>query len=603
MGALLVLAAGFPAALTATVALPALAPIARAAAMDPPSGVVAFHGDDAALARSGGMICGGSLVVMSADGLALTLVEALPSADAPGHPPETVGGGPDAAVNPPKTLTVVLPGGRTRTAEIVRRGATTTALLVRIQDLPADCRPLAFADPRALVPGDEAWSAGNAAAAIELDAEPALSHGVISGLYDLPADAPPVRGRFGHILSTYRGQVIETDAAVNDGSQGGALLDADGRCIGLLSLAEARERRLGPAVPIHLVLADLGLTPPLPQAASGVSWSRPVAAAAGAVALVYLERPEGLGNPSEIPRPRPIEDVPVFDRERAQGRWDLYYHQQQVFYTDQPVSALVVDAKAGLLITAASNLHGGADHGRVLVGPDQDVDCALVAVDRPHDLALLKASGALPLPDAQFADAIPAAGDAVALVGRHRRDGHTVTAGVVAARDRHLEQSTVGWLQTDARADYGNLGGAVIDRSGRIAGMVALLGPDHHDWLINSGVGMAIDAAAIRAALPGLETGTSRLNTATLGLGVVVDVQDGHALVMEITPNTGAAAAGMLAGDTIRAVDGHPATSSAAISRAILQHKLGDHVTVAITRAGQQLDLSVELREFNREPE
>lgn len=579
----------------------------QAAAMDVPSGVIAFATDDASQAHSGGTLCSGSLVVISPDGMAITLAEALPADPAPDAQaaPDSISSG--AAAGSPQVgrrLTVVLPGGRTRSADIVRRGTTTTAVLVHIDDLPADCQPLAFADPRALAPGDAAWTAGNACGAVELDGAAALSHGVIGGLYDLPADAPPVRGRGGKILSAYRGQVIETDAAVNDGSQGGALLDADGRCIGLMSLAEARERRLGTAVPIHLVLSDLGLSPPMSPASTGDSWAHAAAQAAGAVALVYLERPDGLGNPNEIPRPpRAVDEVPPFDRDRMQNWWDMYYHQQQVFYTDQPVSALVIDAKAGLMVTAVSNLHGGAEHGHVLVGPEQDIDCALVAVDRPHDLALLKAAAPLPLADAVFATASPAVGEPVAVVGRHRRDGFTVGSGVISARDRHLEQSAVGWLQTDARADYGSLGGALIDRQGKVTAMVALLAPDHNDWLINSGVAMAIGADAIKAALPGLEGGTSHLDLPTLGLGVVIENQDGHELVHDVTAGTGAAEAGIQAGDIIVSVDGHPASSSAAMSRAILRHHLGERVAVVLDRAGKTLAVTVQLREFNRDPE
>jgi serine protease Do len=133
--------------------------------------------------------------------------------------------------------------------------------------------------------------------------------------------------------------------------------------------------------------------------------------------------------------------------------------------------------------------------------------------------------------------------------------------------------------------------------------MVALLGPDHNDWLINSGVAMAIGADAIKAALPGLTNGTSHTDAPTLGLGVVIENQDGHEIVRGVTDGTGAAAAGIKAGDIIVSVDGHAASSSAAMSRAILRHHLGERVPVALLRAGKPLAVTVELREFNREPE
>jgi S1-C subfamily serine protease len=549
--------------------------------------------------------CGGSAVLISADGLALTLADAMPGA----HP------GEDAGKEQAQSVTVILGGGQSRAAEVVRRGRATTAVLLRIHDLPpALSHPLECADSAKLRVGDSAWTAGNSFGALEQDGMAAISRGLVSGIYDIPADSPPVHGRGGRILSDYRGPVLETDAAVNDGNQGGALLDGAGRLIGLVSLGTARERRLGTAVPIAAVIKDLGLElvlhAPAAQSDDAASaLARAAGAVARGVALVYFERPGGVGNPEAFPRPgRLPAEAPVYERERVQGWWDQYYHQQQMFYTDQPVSALVIDAQAGLLLTSYSNLHGDAEQGRVLVPGGEAIPVRVVASHLPLDLALLRAERPLPFPEVVLASSPQLViGAPLGVVARHRADaGYTLTSGVVSATARRRRQNTTVFAQTDAHANYGSLGGAVIDAGGQLVGMVVMLGPDDErlPWAINSGVAMFADSAAVLRVLPGLIQGKSIRSAAIVGLGVVFDPPlDLPLRVRTVEQGTGAEAAGIKPGDLLIAIDGKEISSLAIIARTVLRHREGDHVTLVVRRAGTELTVEVELRTFQPEHE
>ncbi|MCA8926230.1 MAG: serine protease [Planctomycetes bacterium] len=74
------------------------------------------------------------------------------------------------------------------------------------------------------------------------DAQPAASSGIVEAV--LALDAPEV---------AYRGPVLLTDAAINPGSEGGPLIDLEGRVLGILApLAEDRrtEAYVGYAIPI-----------------------------------------------------------------------------------------------------------------------------------------------------------------------------------------------------------------------------------------------------------------------------------------------------------------------------------------------------------------
>jgi S1-C subfamily serine protease len=560
--------------------------------LDAPSGVIALPAD-----RAEEVPCGGAAVIVGADGLAVTLAEALPDTAA------KAGEG--------FQFTVVLTGGLRRTATIVRRGTTTTAVALRITDLPTSIIPLRLGDSAMAQVGDQVWTAGNSFGALEQDGAAAMSRGIISGHYSIAADSPSVRGRGGRVLSTYRGDVFEIDAAANDGNQGGALLDGNGNLIGLVSLGTARERRLGTTVPIHLVVKDLALElaidhTPVVVDSRTQALVRAAAAVAPGLALVYLERSNGLGNPQSVPRPpRLAEEVPKSERERQQRWWDAYYHQQQMFYTDQAVTALVIDAKNGLLLTAASHLHGDSERGEVML-PSGNVPCQVMATNLPLDLVLLKAERALPMKEISLESSPQlSVGQAMAVVGRHVGDhGYTVNTGVISTTTRRRAQNDSVFAQTDAMANYGNLGGAVVDALGAAIGMMVMLSPDGQNmpWAINSGVAMFVDSATINRALPRLKDGTNTERAPIIGLGVQLNYKKGrHPKIDSVTSGTGAEEAGIKSGDILLKVDGFDATSPQAVTRALIRRRIGDKVEVVVERRGETKTMQVEIKAFGDE--
>ena len=345
-------------------------------------------------------------------------------------------------------------------------------------------------------------------------------------------------------------------------------------------------------MPLHLVLADLDL-PAVKTAPAGRT--DPVAGALAAhaaelvpsVALVYFERPTGLGNPPGMPRPAALsDDLPGYERERLERDWDRYYHQQQILYTDQPVSALVVGRD--LLLTAASNLHGDAKRGRVLLD-GASIDCSVIALHRPLDLALLRTAKPLPLPVATLAEHPDlACGDPIAVIGRHRAAaGHTVASGVVSATDRRQEQAEFGFHQTDA-----------------MARLVVKLGPDDDwPWLINSGVALFVDSATVRQVLPQLIAGRSSTQPRTVGLGVRMQFDTASRMleIKEVIAGTGAAQAGVMPGDLLARIDGLAVTRVIDVTRLLVRHRAGDHIEVVLRRLGEDTTLLVELKAFGDE--
>jgi serine protease DegS len=541
---------------------------APAAAMDAPAWVVAVTASGAA--GDGYRPCGGAAVSLGG-GRYLTLAEALPE-------------GP---------TWIIAPGGARRPATVTATGARTTAVLLTAP-LVLPAAPLA--DPAPLPLGAVLWTAGNSFGSIEQDGQVALSRGILSARDRIVDDGAPVRGRGGQRLSTYAGPVLETDAAVNDGNQGGAVLDGDGAVVGLATLARSRERRMGTVVPMAALLADLGLPAPAPARGGAEPLAATAAALASSVVLVQFDRPNGPGNSEAVPRPsRRPDEVPAYERERVQRHWDAYYHQQQLFRTDQPVPALVTGPRE--LVTAVSALHGDAKHGRVLVD-GQPVAVAVRARWAAADLALLVAEADLGRPPVPLAAPASGPGEPVAVVGRHGDGVLSVTTGIVSTAGRRLGQEVIGLLQIDALANYGSLGGAVVDARGLVVGMPILLGPEvDRPWGINSGVALAVDGATIADALVALRSGKDRTVTPFTGLGVQLDREGATARVERVFPGSGAAEAGIQPGDILVRIDGAPAGDQRATTRRLLRASPGDRVEVELRRGGEVLRVAVVIRQ------
>jgi S1-C subfamily serine protease len=84
----------------------------------------------------------------------------------------------------------------------------------------------------------------------------------------------------------------------------------------------------------------------------------------------------------------------------------------------------------------------------------------------------------------------------------------SLSSGVVSGLDRAYEQPGTdrtirGLIQVDAAVNPGNSGGPLIDRDGRVVGIVtALVNPTDQDVFIGIGLVVPIDVAGGAAGLP-----------------------------------------------------------------------------------------------------
>lgn len=139
-------------------------------------------------------------------------------------------------------------------------------------------------------------------------------------------------------------------------------------------------------------------------------------------------------------------------------------------------SAFVYDP--GGLILTNNHVIDGATAIRVIFGRTREMDATVVGRDPPTDVAVLRveATGlqALPLGDS---DGVRV-GDWVIAIGNPFGLAHTVSAGILSARDRTIqdvkgldEAGYYDFLQTDASINPGNSGGPLLDTAGRVVGI------------------------------------------------------------------------------------------------------------------------------------
>ena len=129
----------------------------------------------------------------------------------------------------------------------------------------------------------------------------------------------------------------------------------------------------------------------------------------------------------------------------------------------------------GLIVT---NRHvvNGAFRIRVRLPDGRDVPAKLLGADAVTDIALLKVSvGNLPALRLGTSQSV-SVGDPVIAIGNPFGLGQSVSAGIISARGRTLEDDPyIDFLQTDAAINHGNSGGPLMSPEGTVVGITSAI--------------------------------------------------------------------------------------------------------------------------------
>jgi 2-alkenal reductase len=168
------------------------------------------------------------------------------------------------------------------------------------------------------------------------------------------------------------------------------------------------------------------------------------------------------------------------------------------------------------------------------------------------------------------------------------RAPRTVTAGIVSGLNRLQvtpKGALAGLLQFDAQVNPGNSGGALLNASGQVLGIVSsILSPTGS----SAGVGFAIPTALVRPAVEALQRG-EQYKLRSLGAAS----QEDSATLQAVLPGGLAAAAGLRVGDTLLEVDGLPIDTLPEANAVVAAAQAGSSLAVLLRRGGAQKTLTL----------
>src|SRR5262249_16201035 len=160
-------------------------------------------------------------------------------------------------------------------------------------------------------------------------------------------------------------------------------------------------------------------------------------------------------------------------------------------------SGVMVDP-SGLVVTN-NHVIEGADQVKISLADKREFEAEIVLKDSRTDLAVLRVKDAKEkFPTLDFANSDELlVGDVVLAIGNPFVVGQTVTHGIISA----LARTQVGitdyqfFIQTDAAINPGNSGGALVDMTGRLAGINTAIFSRSGG---SQGIGFAIPANMVR---------------------------------------------------------------------------------------------------------
>ena len=226
----------------------------------------------------------------------------------------------------------------------------------------------------------------------------------------------------------------------------------------------------------------------------------------------------------------------------------------------------------------------GEDHIATLIGEDEITDIALLKIDPQQ-----------PLSPAVFADSDALeVGDWVLAVGNPFGLSNSVTAGIVSAKSRNIDETPFDdYIQTDAPINEGNSGGALFNMAGEVVGLNTLIFSKKNESL---GVGFAIPSNQIKRVYRSLKKdGAVEHSALAIDLKETSISNNQKALIVTgLKDENWALKNDLRVGDVITAYNDIPVSSQQAFNVFISKMTPEAELTFKIYRDGELTELLIE---------
>ena len=275
----------------------------------------------------------------------------------------------------------------------------------------------------------------------------------------------------------------------------------------------------------------------------------------------------------------------------------------------------MIVSSTGEILTNNHVVAGSSSISVSIAGRSRSYSAHVVGVNVSQDVAVIQIDASISsLPTVTFADSstlqvgdsVVAVGNALGRGGVPQATEGNVTAlnqTITASEGRSSAETLSGMIQSDAPIYEGDSGGALVNTSGQVVGMITA-GQAQGFRSAASDVGYSVSS---NTAVREVNRIRAHEQAADLTYGQVgylgVSVQDATgsgALVVGVQSGSPAASAGLTTGSVITKIGGTTVTSSDSLGTAIKSHRPGDRVSVSwTTQAGTSRSATVTLGGVN----
>ncbi len=270
-------------------------------------------------------------------------------------------------------------------------------------------------------------------------------------------------------------------------------------------------------------------------------------------------------------------------------------------------SGFIVDPK-GYIITN-NHVIEKADQIFVKLSTDPDNQdegrpARVIGVDKATDLAVIKIDTSTPLPTVKMGNSDTAeVGDWVEAIGSPFALAQTVTAGIISAKNRTIEQGAPGqfqhFIQTDAAINPGNSGGPLLNMNGEVVGVNTAIFTQSNGY---QGIGFAMPSNTVVSIYNDLIGPSHKVTRGSIGIEFreglpsavnrVYGFKNG-VLVQRVTPGGPADKGGIKVGDIITTIDGRAIKDGDDLVNEIASRRPGSTIRLGFLRDGKPSDTSV----------
>jgi len=286
--------------------------------------------------------------------------------------------------------------------------------------------------------------------------------------------------------------------------------------------------------------------------------------------------------------------------------YDLFYgYRRERVPVEAFVGSGVIVSSDGYIVTN-NHVISRADEVEVSLNDERVLPAKVIGTDPTTDLALLKVDD-FDLAYLVYGDAETLrVGEWVLAVGNPYNLTSTATAGIVSAKSRYLgiiteELGIESFIQTDAAVNPGNSGGALVNTRGELVGINTAIYSRTGDF---SGNSFAIPATIVQKVIADLKE-FGHVQRAYIDVDFYNKEERGNDSKLEelsvksIRENSGAAAAGIKAGDVITAINDVPVKNYMELQVQLSKYRPNDQVSVTVIRDKKTQHFTVNLRNID----